>query len=383
MICRLWSNIETMKIAYLLHQFPSRTETFIAREIDALRAIGFDIEIFALEAGPGAHALGEIGGAWERVKRKVHGAAYFENLGREWAQRERDGLLRGIEHLHAGWASFPAEIACGAARELGVHWSFSGHARDLWVDGRDWESKLQAATFAAVCTRQGARFLQAQVPICAAKVHYLPHGIPLAKFAFEPPTSTKPEGPLRLLSVGRLVPKKGLSRWLQVLAALPEVDWQAVIIGDGPERDSLEKQLRELNLESRVFLVGALEPDAVIDAMHEADALVLPSQIASDGDRDGLPNVLLEAGACGLPIVATNVGGVSDFCDHSSAYLCDDKDDDLARSVRELWHDWNYDRATLVARCQCARERVQELFAIEPNGQLLAAQFRAALETSS
>ena len=74
-------------------------------------------------------------------------------------------------------------------------------------------------------------------------------------------------------------------------------------------------------------------------------------------------------------------GGVSDFCDHSIAYLCDDKDEELARSVRELWHDWNEDRPTLIARCQNARERVQELFAIEPNVQLLAAQFRVALES--
>ena len=176
-----------MKIAYLLHRFPHRTETFIAREIDALRALGFDIEIFALEAGAGAHALGEIGGAWESVKRKLNPTAYFETLGREWARRERDSLLRDVEHLHAGWASFPSEIALGAARELNLNWSFSGHARDLWVDGRDWQNKLESAAFAAVCTRNGARFLQRQTPHCAAKIHYIPHGIPLQNFTFQPP----------------------------------------------------------------------------------------------------------------------------------------------------------------------------------------------------
>ena len=144
----------------------------------------------------------------------------------------------------------------------------------------------------------------------------------------------------------------------------------------------LEKQIAQLQLSERVFLVGALESGEVIDAMHEADALVLPSQIAPDGDRDGLPNVLLEAAACGLPLVATNVGGVSDFCDHSIAYLCDDDDAALAQSVRELWHDWNHDRATLIARCQLARERVQELFDIDTNVQILAAQFRSTIEIS-
>ena len=369
-----------MKSAYLLHRFPRRTETFIAREIAALRNMGFDIEIFALEAGAGAHALGEIGGTWEKVKRKLHGATYFHELGQSWAQRERENLLRDVQHLHAGWASFPAEIAQGAARELNIDWSFSGHARDLWVDGRDWPSKLSSAAFAAVCTRNGARFLQQQAPECAAKIHYIPHGIPLEDFAFQPTEITKPDGPLRLLSVGRLVEKKGLSRWLQVLAAWQNADWQVVIIGDGPERGALEKQIVQLQLSERVHLVGALESHEVIEAMHEADALVLPSQIAADGDRDGLPNVLLEAAACGLPIVATNVGGVSDFCDHSIAYLCDDNDAALSQSVRELWHDWNYDRATIVARCGLARERVQELFAIETNVQLLAAQFRAVAE---
>ena len=371
-----------MKIAYLLHRFPNRTETFIAREIAALRALGFEIEIFALEAGAGAHELGETGGAWERVKRKMHGAAYFENVGREWAQREGEDLLRDVQHLHAGWASFPAEIAQGAAQALGVSWSFSGHARDLWVDGRDWQNKLNSAVFAAVCTRNGARFLHQQAPDCATKIQYIPHGLSLENFAFAPPALAKPDGPLRLLSVGRLVAKKGLSRWLQVLAEWREVDWQVVIVGDGPERGALEKQIAQLGLSERVFLVGALEPNEVIDAMHEADALVLPSQIAADGDRDGLPNVLLEAAACGLPMVATNVGGVSDFCDHSIAYLCADNDAELAHSARELWHDWNHDRATLIARCQLARERVQELFDIETNIELLAAQFRAAIEFS-
>ena len=369
-----------MKIAYLLHRFPHRTETFIAREIAALRNAGFDIEIFALEAGEGAHALGEIGGAWEKVKRKLNPATYFHELGQSWAQRERENLLRGVQHLHAGWASFPAEIAQSAAQTLKLSWSFSGHARDLWVDGRDWQSKLDSTAFAAICTRAGARFLQQKAPECAAKIHYIPHGIPLQNFAFQPPEITRPDGPLRLMSVGRLVEKKGLSRWLQVLAAWQDADWQVVIVGEGPQRGALEKQIAQLQLSERVHLVGALEAAQVLAAMHEADALVLPSQIAADGDRDGLPNVLLEAAACGLPIVATNVGGVSDFCDHSIAYLCDDNDVALAQSVRELWHDWNYDRVTIIARCDLARERVQELFAIETNVQLLAAQFRAVAE---
>lgn len=366
-----------MKIAYLLHRFPHQTETFIAREIEALRNAGFEIVIFALEAGQGAYDLGASGGAWEAVKRKMNPTTYFHNLGRDWALRERDGLLKDVTHLHAGWASFPAEIAQGAAQELDLTWSFSGHARDLWVDGRDWETKLRSATFAAVCTRQGARFLAQLVPDCAAKIHYIPHGIPLHDFSFQPPNLTKPDGPLRLLSVGRLVPKKGMSRWLQVLAAWQDAAWQAVIIGDGPERDALEKQVAQLTLQERVFLAGALESTQVIDAMHEADALVLPSQIADDGDRDGLPNVLLEAAACGLPIVATHVGGVSDFCDHSIAYLCENEDVALGQSVRELWHDWNTDRATLIARCELARARVAELFSIEANVQILADAFCA------
>lgn len=135
-----------MILAYLLDTFPSASETFIAREIDALRRRGFEVRVFALHAGKGAQRLDVPAAPLGKVKagltRKIRGPKYFEDLGAAWYQRERDVGLRDVEHIHAGWASHPAEIALGAAEASGLSWSFSGHARDLWVDGRDFARKL-------------------------------------------------------------------------------------------------------------------------------------------------------------------------------------------------------------------------------------------------
>lgn len=372
-----------MILAYLLDTFPSASETFIAREIEALRRRDFEVRVWALHAGEGAYPIEVPSNALGKVKggltRRLRGSKYFEELGAVWYQRERDGLLRGVEHIHAGWASHPAEIALGAAEASGLSWSFSGHARDLWVDNRDFERKLQTASFATCCTRAGQRLLAQSAPAHAHKVLYAPHGLEVSRFQFRS-RAFEGDGPLRILSVGRLVEKKGFAVLLQALAILgdEEFEFYCVIIGDGPLHKELDNQARFVNLEyadstnhadALVHLVGAKSFEEVVEAMHEADCLVLPSLEARDGDRDGLPNVLLEAAACGLPIIATTAGSVTDLLDATTAYLCGPDDEDaLATAIREMATDPTTTRALALA----ARERVENLFDIDQNIEIIA-----------
>jgi len=363
-----------MILAYLLDTFPSQSETFIAREIEALRRRGFDVRIWALHAGDGAHSIDMPTQTLGKVKagliRKLRGAKYFEDLGAAWYHRECDGLLRGVQHIHAGWASHPAEIALGAAQTSGLSWSFSGHARDLWVDGRDFERKVQSAVFATCCTRAGQRVLAQSALAHAHKVLYAPHGLEVSHFEFRS-RAFDGGGPLKILSVGRLVEKKGFVVLLQALENLAseDFDFYAAIIGDGPLRGELEQQCRERKLEDRVQFTGAMPFDEVVAALHEADCLVLPCIEARDGDRDGLPNVLLEAAACGLPIVSTTAGSVTDFLDATTAYLCGPDDAEaLADAIREMASDATTTRALAFA----ARERVENLFDIDQNIEIIA-----------
>ena len=361
-----------MKIAYVLSQYPSLTETFIAREIAALRRYGFEIDVWALKAGAGAQAISipytvKLLGRLQGQNRR-----YWQSVGQEWARRERTALA-GVEWIHAAWASFPADIALGAARELDIPWSFFGHARDLWVEGSGLEEKLRLAQFAASCTRPGVEILQRTVPEIACKVLYAPHGLNLEEYPFHGKRSL--QEPARILAVGRLIEKKGFAVLLEALRLLSQEGHrlQATIIGEGRLRSELEKQLPP-GLD--ISLPGAMSADAVARAMQNADLLVMPSLEAADGDRDGLPNVLLEAAASGLPMVSTRAGAITDFLDEECAWLCDAGDASALAGAMQaaLCH---YGQS--LHRAREARKRVESQFDIECNIAVLAQAFRTQL----
>jgi glycosyltransferase involved in cell wall biosynthesis len=360
-----------MKIAYVLAEYPSRSETFVAREIAALRERGFEIEIWALRAGDGARKISFSNQV--RLMMKLRGASqtHWEDIGREWARREHSAL-QDVAHIHAGWASFPAAIARGAAGVLRKPWSFSGHARDLWVEGVNLSVALQAAKFAAVCTREGAQFLKNQAPHNAHKILYAPHGIDLSQFSFT--AARKLHSPVRLLSVGRFVEKKGIENLLPALALLqnsPRYQFHLTLIGDGPLRRKLHKKVQLLRLQEGVTFMGALPLSGVLRTMQTSDLLIQSSVRAQDGDRDGLPNVLLEAAACGLPIVGTRAGAIEDFLDESCAWLWsrgDLPDAELITRAIELYPQ-------SLAKAQAARRRVEDKFDIKKNIAVLAHAF--------
>lgn len=355
-----------MKLAYLLGRYPSTSETFIAREVEELRRQGFEIVLFALNAGARAHPIPRS--AWDKVSRRIASdeAAYWQSVGRKLAAHP---ALEGVQHVHAGWANELAYIAWGLAESRKLPWSFFGHARDLWVEGGDLKAKLAAARFAATCTRAGEKLLLANGE--AAKVLYAPHGLELGRYEWR---AWEPREAVELLGVGRLVEKKGWNVLLQILPLLAQAgNVRLKLIGEGPLLKPLQKQVGLLKIQDRVEFAGALPHDEVIRAILTVDCLVLPSLRAADGDRDGLANVLLEAAALGLPLVTTDAGSASDFVDESTGVLARAGDaGDLLRAISSVFAE---PEAT-VARCVAARRRVETDFDVVKNAAVLGEVFR-------
>jgi len=373
-----------MPIAVIFDAFPSPSETFLRRELDALRALGLDVRPFAWRAGQGARPLPTEGSFASRLSRRVRGEAWWGEDGARWARVwKRSGAFE-ISHIHAAWASFPAAWASGAARAMQVPWSFSAHARDLWVEGGDLRAKLGSAAFATACTQAGATRLRELSPR-PERVLYAPHGLPLAEWPLRQWRAYDPARPLRILSVGRLVPKKGLDVLLRALSGWslqePGALWQATIIGDGPQQEPLRKLSVALHLERGVRFAGAQSSQAVRAAMLDADVLVLPCRVTRDGDRDGLPNVLLEAAATGVPLLVGDAGSVRDLCDDSqggrNAWLfAPDDASALKYLLGRARHDLRAEQTPWRQAVERARLKVERDFDVERNIHVLAGAFK-------
>lgn len=367
-----------MRIAYILDTYPSISETFIAREIEALRRRGFTIDVWALRAGDGASLIPRplwlrLRGQWE-LRTEPARPEYYTSVGRAmWETAATRRALDGVEHIHAGWASHPAFIAWGLAQQSGWPWSFSGHARDLFVEGAALDAKMASACFATACTRAGHAVLTGATTQPHQAI-YAPHGLEIARYDF---ARRAPNGRLELLAVGRLIEKKGYDVLLAALALLQEqgVDCTATIIGDGPLAQALQAEAQRLEVDSRVAWTGALDHEAVIAAMHAASCLVLPSKTAADGDRDGLPNVLLEAAAVGLPIVATTAGSVTDFLNESNSRLCPPAD---AAALAAAVGDVGADAGRTADLAAAARAAVERDFDADRNIEIMTNAFLAA-----
>jgi glycosyltransferase involved in cell wall biosynthesis len=230
---------------------------------------------------------------------------------------------------------------------LGLPWSCSAHARDIWTTP-DWEKrgKLADLAWCVTCTRMGADHLRA-LAADPDKIHLVYHGLDLERFAT--PTAPKPArngkrigDPVRLVAVGRLVEKKGFDVLIAALARLDRtLNWKLVHIGGGALGLRLKAQAIRAGIERRIEWRGAAAQDAVLKALRESDLFVLPSRIASDGDRDGLPNVLMEAASQNLAIVSTTLPAIAELVEHEKTGLLVKPDDDagLATALDRLIRD--------------------------------------------
>jgi len=375
-----------MRLAYVVGAYPSRSETFIAREIEALEARGVRVDIFPLwrdrglrdEPAPDPRvrrctrwAIGQQcrhplqAFLWQCYflaclpRERLRGLRAFWNLGQAFEMAGRLEALK-VDRVHAQFGSLPSTIGWVAASVAGVPFSFAVHARDVFVEAEFFAAKARAADRVVACNSAAARrAAELADPADREKIVLVPHGLPLDRYPFR---DGAPGGEPLVLGVGRLVEKKGFIFLVRAMARLRREmpGARCWLIGDGPERAALSREIAALGLAGSVELKGWLPHEEVRAACERASTLVAPSVAARDGDRDGLPNVVLEAAALGVPIVATDVGGIGDLVrDGETGLLArPGEPDDLASKIQNTLTD----ARGATARARRAREEVEARF---------------------
>ncbi len=384
-------------VAFIYGRFPAISETFLLREMNALAAMGLDIIPLAL--APGDEVVHPDARAWlERVIYRprgrpmeqlaaaasccfrwpmgVYGAGYMA-----WSLAWRHPLysreislaflaacyfarrLAGrICHVHATFASIPATVGLFLAELLDLSFSFAGHARDVFTrEGSFLPLKVSEAEFVVVCSEAAMRALSRHHPP-DGRIHLIRHGVDTSKYALLGETHNPVP---RIVSVGRLVPKKGFDHLLDAVSILlsRDVEVELFIVGDGPLRGELERKARGLGLQDLVHFVGPLAEDELLRLYGAMDLAVLASCPTPDGDTEGVPNVLIEAMALGIPVVATAVGGIPELVeDGRTGLLAKPGDaDDLARKISRLLADAGL-RMRLRSAARAKVEREYNLF---------------------
>jgi glycosyltransferase involved in cell wall biosynthesis len=229
------------------------------------------------------------------------------------------------------------------ARLLGLPFTFTGHARDLLqIPARSLARRAAEATNVVTCCEENARYIASVVPTEALPpVRVIHHGVELARFV---PADHRDAGHFPMLvSVGRMVEKKGFGDLLSALATLREdlVPFRCRIYGNGPLLDELLAQRDALGLREHVQFMGAVSSPEILQALQSADAFALTPRVTQDGDRDGIPNVLVEAMACGLPVVTTTAGGIAELVadDVNGLLVPSGAVDEVAAALRRVLTD--------------------------------------------
>jgi glycosyltransferase involved in cell wall biosynthesis len=281
----------------------------------------------------------------------------------------RDLERRSVGHLHAHFAHSPAAVAHFARLAGGPPFSFTAHAKDLYTTlPRNLRLRAHAARFVVTCTEHNGRYLKRLLedgqPVSVNVIH---HGTDLGRFH---PDRRRPE-PGLILSVGRLVPKKGFPTLVRALQSLARDGsaFRCQIYGAGPERSQLEALAGGLGVDDRISFLGARPQEDVIAAYGRAALFVLAPVVLEDGDRDGIPNVLVEAMAAGVPVVSTRISGIPELIDDEvDGILVEPGDPDaLAAAIRRLLGEPELAERLAAA----ARRKVESRFDLALNTRLV------------
>ncbi|WP_088278336.1 glycosyltransferase [Ideonella sp. A 288] len=349
-------------IGLLVKIFPKLSETFILEEVLGLEKLGVPLRLYALAAPTDAVSHPAV----DRVKARVTLVPakpwrdgmrfvrrhlgllaaspwrYLQGLQAAMGRGNKGltdfaragwlaGQMRddGVAHLHTHFISTPADVAELVSQISGVPFSISAHAKDIYLsDAADLRRKMGAARFTVTCTEFNCRTLREIAP--DANVQRMYHGIDGG--AFHPSCREKPSLVPLILSVGRLREKKGLDTLIEACRLLQGrgVPFRCEIVGYGEEQQRLANLIEACGLGDQVQLTGKLTREHVIARYGRAAVYVQPSRVAADGDRDGIPNVLLEAMAVGVPVVATRVSGIPEVVHHRRNGLLVEPDDPAA-----------------------------------------------------
>jgi glycosyltransferase involved in cell wall biosynthesis len=407
--------LPSRRVAYLLKRFPRLSETFILHEILELERQGLDLHLFSIK-NPGEEMVhADVGrvrapvtylptgrqARWamllahlalvrrgprryvrtllsalryrrRSVVRRFFQAGYFADLLRR----------QPVDHLHAHFATAPTLLTMFVHQLTGIPYTFTTHAKDIYVD-RDRQpellrAQLQHCEAMVTVSEYNRRYLLSQLgPAAHGKVQRIYNGLDLHRFTYQQPSTAAAETPV-ILSICRLVEKKGLGDLLAAVDILRRrgSGFRVEIIGAGPLQPTLEAEVMQRGLEDVVTFLGALPQEEVRQAYRRATVFALPCIVTSQGDRDGIPTVLLEAMASGVPVVSTAVSGIPELIDagHDGLLVGPHDPGRLADALGLLLAD-----AELRDRlARAARSKIEADFAIERSSQQSLALFRQA-----
>lgn len=402
----------------ILKGYPRISESFISSEILLLESLGIPVEIYSLKQPRESRVHDHVRSIKAGVtylpeyvlpnlrsilKSNIallrnRGARYLRCLARALARslaRRKPATIRHflqaghlvhtrlsnprIRHLHAHFCHTPASVALFASELTGLPFSFTAHAKDIYTSAPDQLArKIERASFVVTCTHYNAEYLsqiasnrqtfppengsRAEIYTGqpATPIHTIYHGINPDFFTFAPPAP--PDSKLRILSVGRLVPKKGYDDLIRALSLLDRdaLDFHLTHIGEGESASEIKRQAEEAGLGPKISFLGTLSHEEVLNHYREAHCFVLACKVAKNGDRDGIPNVIAEAMACGLPVIATRVSAIPELVvDGETGILVPPGDPQaLAAALRRAFLDVEGN----ALRALRARRKVEELF---------------------
>ena len=400
--------------AYVLLWYPLSSETFIFREVQSLRRQGLHVQVYSLygkklkncspEMLDFSHGVRRMGMFalpliirdlfyWNKRRPGCLKALFKEIALRRWCSLEVTGeslwaffagfrLARLLErdkvaHIHSPWAGGPATAAWVASRLTGIPFSMAGRAGDIYPPDGALREKIHESLFVRVNNRANVDYLSSVAPGQAAKIHLVYNSLTLRENG-EGPLDMAP--PVKLLAVGRFARTKGFDVLLRACKILKDQGFafRLTLVGSGFQGPRLKRLRRRLELEDLVDMPGFLSHDRLTSLLKSHDMLVVPSVVHSSGDRDGIPNVIMEALSYRLPVVATDVCGIPEVVRHGETGLVAPQKDALAlaRAITDMAS--NRDRA--LAMAAKGRELVRTMFDPEANAIKLFEVFSRHLQ---
>lgn len=385
------------QLAYLFERFPAFTKTFCAREVAELYRQNYRIPVFSIrrpnDERPlnipldevAIHYLPDSNSPFFKIPTRWAARRFTDYWQKEVDSRDKHRFFeaiylgnrlqkRGVKHLHVHFAGMAARTAWWIKKLFGITYSFTGHANDIFVEKPDQRVPLKSlvaeARFVVTVSDYGVGYLRSQFPFAANKIYRVYNGINLAQFIPAEPATQ----PVRIISVGRLIPKKGYAELVEACSLLNKqgLDFRCTIVGGGPEHLPLRQLIEARGLNTVVDLAGPKSQIEIVELLAQSQIFVFPARQDETGDQDNLPTVLVEAMASGLPVVASGIAGIPEIItDRINGILVPQQSPGaLASAIRSLLLDPQKRRSLGASGLNTAREKfnlattVQELIGI-------------------
>lgn len=397
----------TTRLGYVLKCYPRYSETFIVNEILAHEAAGWSLDIFALRPCHETHYQDRIAKVragviripttlpkpqtiWQHLRQQADRHAGVWDTLRAAPTEDPETLYqalrlaeeienRGITHLHAHFATVATSVARLAAAITGITYSFTAHAKDIFhesVDPGDLQRKIDDAAAIITVSDFNRAYLRDQYRLREERLYRIYNGMDLSTLQYVVPARRPPT----LLGVGRLVEKKGFDVLIRACGLLHNrgVNFRCEILGSGEQEASLRGMVRELGLATRVLLAGPRPQAEVFAAVQGAAALAVPCIVGRDGNRDGLPTVILEAMALGTPVIATDVTGIPEVVrDGETGWIVASQD---ACALADALETCLADPAERMQRASRARTLIEQEFDSVETAARIRDVFRESIE---